>query len=144
MKVLILCTGNSCRSQMAEGFLKHYAPDWEIFSAGTKPAIEVNPNAVETMAKVGIDIGGNIPKNVNEFTSEGWDYVISVCGSADKNCPVFKGKVKNRLFFPFDDPAKLEGNKEYIESEFARIRDEIRAKFYEFFRLTQAEHKKYI
>ena len=58
---------------MAEGFLKHYAPDWEIFSAGTKPAIEVNPNAVETMAKVGIDIGGNIPKNVNEFTSEGWD-----------------------------------------------------------------------
>ena len=132
MRVLILCTGNSCRSQMAEGILKSLARNWDVFSAGTEPADKVNPNAVSAMAEIGIDISENFPKSVDKFLPQYWDYVISVCGNADKNCPIFKGKVGKRLHIPFDDPAKFEGDPESIKRGFARVRDEIKAKFREF------------
>lgn len=119
---------------MAEGILKSFACDWQVFSAGTKPADKVNPNAVRAMAEIGIDISGNFPKSVDKFLPQYWDYVISVCGNADKNCPIFKGKVGKRLHIPFDDPAKFEGDPESVKLGFARVRDEIRAKFYELFK----------
>ncbi len=129
MKILILCTGNSCRSQMAEGFLKKFAPNWKVFSAGTKPEKEVNPYAISIMKEKGIDISKNQTKSVNKFLNDEFDYVITVCSDAEKECPVFYGKVKNRLHIGFDDPAKVQGNEEHILSEFRRVRDEIEKTF---------------
>ena len=97
MKILILCTGNSCRSQMAHGFLQSFDKDIQVYSAGTHPAEKVNPLAVEAMAEVGIDISRHIPTNVTAYLSDTWDYVITVCGSADEMCPAFEGNVGKRL-----------------------------------------------
>ncbi len=102
-KVLFLCTGNSCRSQMAEGFMKQYE-GYEAFSAGTKPAEKVNPNAITVMKEVGIDLTSHTPKLVDEYLNEQFDYVITVCDSAKETCPVFTGKVKNHLHIGFEDP----------------------------------------
>lgn len=132
-RMLILCTGNSCRSQMAEGFLKSFDHDLEVFSAGTKPASEVNPNAVKVMAEKGIDISQGHPKDVEEFIHQPFDYVITVCGNARETCPVFMGKVEHRLHIGFDDPAEAKGSEEEILSEFRRVRDEIERSFYEFY-----------
>jgi len=132
MKILILCTGNSCRSQMAEGFLKKFAPNWKVISAGTKPEKEVNPYAIYVMKEKGIDISENQTKSVNKFLNDEFDYVITVCSDAEKECPVFYGKVKNRLHIGFDDPAKVQGNEEQILSEFRRVRDEIEIEFLNF------------
>ncbi len=132
MKILILCTGNSCRSQMAEGFLKAMKQDAEIYSAGTHPAKEVHPMAVKVMAEEGIDIGGNYPKNVDMFINKSFDFVITVCDSAKESCPVFSGDVKHRIHIGFDDPADAVGTQEEILSEFRRIRDEIKKSFTEF------------
>lgn len=132
MKVLILCTGNSCRSQMAEGYLKYFHNDWEVFSAGTKPAEKVNPYAIKVMSEDGIDISQNKPKLVDQFLDQDFDYVITVCNGAKETCPTFTGKVKQRLHIGFDDPAEAKGNEEFILNEFRRIRDEIKKEFQKF------------
>ena len=128
-KILVICTGNSCRSQMAEGFLKAFDPSLEVFSAGTHPAPRVNPNAVNVMMELGIDISHHIPEKVDKYIDEEWDYVITVCGSAKDACPYFSGKVKNRLHIGFDDPADAVGDEEEVMAEYRRVRDEIKAEF---------------
>ena len=110
MRILILCTGNSCRSQMAEGFLKSLDPSLEVYSAGTLPARHVHPKAVRVMAEAGIDLSSKMPKNVEQFLHEAFDYVITVCDNARETCPVFFGEVKQRLHFGFEDPAEAAGS----------------------------------
>jgi len=134
MKILILCTGNSCRSQMAEGFLKAFDGNLEVYSAGTNPSNEVHPKAVVVMHERGIDISDNYPKNVNQFLNQEFDYVITVCGGAKESCPIFSGKVKNRLHIGFDDPAEAIGAEGEIFAEFRRIRDEIERDFDAFYK----------
>lgn len=133
MKILILCTGNSCRSQMAEGFLKSFNKNLEVFSAGTKPSGNVHPKAVQVMSEIGIDLSSNKPKSVEVFLNQSFDYVITVCDGAKETCPMFVGKVKNRLHIGFEDPAEVTGTDEFILSEFRRIRDEIKVEFEKFY-----------
>lgn len=133
MRILILCTGNSCRSQMAHGFFQSLNKDLEIHSAGTRPATNVNPKAVEVMKEVRIDISQHIPKSVENYLNEEWDYVITVCGGANESCPMFTGNVKQRLHIGFDDPSDAEGTDEFVMSEFRRVRDEIKQRFAEFY-----------
>jgi len=125
MKILVLCTGNSCRSQMAEGFLKSFDPRLEVFSAGTKPAERINPFAVRVMKEVGIDISEQFPKDVERFLNEEFDYVITVCDNAKEACPVFTGRVKNRLHIGFEDPAEAVGEEEEVLPVYRRVRDQI-------------------
>ena len=134
MKILILCTGNSCRSQMAQGFLQSFDKRLLIFSAGTEPAARINPIAVKVMKEAGINISKNKPRNVDQYLSEAWDYVITVCDDANESCPVFPGKVRNRIHMGFEDPSKITGTNEFILSEFRRIRDEIKNVFCEFYK----------
>ena len=133
MKILILCTGNSCRSQMVHGFLQSFDNRLEVYSAGTKPAIKVNPMAVKVMDEMGIDLSSHTPKSVNQYIGQEWDYVITVCGGANESCPLFTGKVNNRLHIGFDDPSEATGTLDIINSEFHRVRDEIKARFYDFY-----------
>ena len=133
MKILILCTGNSCRSQMAHGFLQSFDKDIQVYSAGTHPAEKVNPLAVEAMAEVGIDISRHIPTNVTVYLSDTWDYVITVCGSANETCPPFEGNVGKQLHIDFDDPSKAIGTTAFIRSEFERVRNEIKNEFTRFY-----------
>ena len=137
MKVLILCTGNSCRSQMAHGVLQSLDSEIEVLSAGTKPAEKVNPRAVEVMKEIGIDISGHTPNNVGEYLNESWDYVITVCGGANESCPAFAGNVKHRIHIGFDDPSDAVGSEEYIMSEFRRVRNEIAKRFEAFYKGSQ-------
>ena len=132
-KVLILCTGNSCRSQMAHGFLQSFDKDLIVRSAGTKAAGKLNEGAVRAMAGVGIDISHHTSDPVEKYLGEECDYVITVCGGANEACPIFTGKVKHRLHIGFDDPSHAEGTPEFIENEFRRVRDEIKNRFYEFY-----------
>lgn len=129
MKILILCTGNSCRSQMAEAFLKSFDGNLQVFSAGTQPEFKVNPYAILVMQEVGIDISKNKPKNVNEFLSQDFDYVITVCDSAKATCPVFSGKVKKRLHIGFEDSAEAKGTENEIMEVFREFRNQIKEKF---------------
>lgn len=129
MKVLILCTGNSCRSQMAHGFLQSFSSEIGVFSAGTKPAEMINRKAVEVMKEAGIDISDHTPHNVSEYINESWDYVITVCGGANESCPVFGGNVRHRLHIGFDDPSDAIGSEELVLAEFRRVRDEIKTRF---------------
>lgn len=125
-KVLILCTGNSARSQMAEGLMRHEAGDrFEVASAGTHPT-ELRPEAVAVMKELGIDISSHRSKPVDEFAGRDFDYVITVCDHARDACPVFPGKAE-RLHWPFDDPASATGSEEQRRQVFRRVRDEIRA-----------------
>ncbi len=133
MKILILCTGNSCRSQMAHGFLQSLHPGFKVFSAGTNPSEKVNPKAIEVMDEAGIDISSHTPHNVSEYINEMWDYVITVCGGANETCPVFLGEVKHRLHFGFDDPSEATGTEDYIIGVFRRVRNEIRNLFENMF-----------
>jgi arsenate reductase len=133
MKILILCTGNSCRSQMAHGFLQSFDKRLKVFSAGTEPALKINPSAVEVMKKAGIDISHHSPKNVDQYLNEEWDYVITVCDSANETCPVFPGKVRHRLHMGFDDPSHVKGSYVEIINEFYRVRNEIRDEFYKLY-----------
>lgn len=132
MKILILCTGNRCRSQMAHGILKHLAPEWEIYSAGIRPASEVHPLGIKVMKEIGIDISNHYPKSIDQYLDEEWDYVITVCGGAKESCPMFTGKVAHRLHIGFDDPDAFKGTEEEVLPEFRRVRDEIKAKMTEF------------
>lgn len=133
MKVLILCTGNSCRSQMAHGFLQSFDDSLTVCSAGTKPAARVNAKAVEVMREAGIDLSSHTPKNVEGYLKEEWDYVITVCGNANETCPMFSGKVGKRLHIGFDDPSDAVGSDDFIMSEFRRVRDEIKKEFEKFY-----------
>ena len=124
-RVLILCTGNSARSQMAEGLLRHDAGgQFEVESAGTKPG-SVRPEAITVMHELGIDISGHRSKHVNELDGDLFDYVITVCDNAKESCPVFPGAVK-RLHHGFDDPAAVNGSDEERLAVFRRVRDELR------------------
>jgi len=133
MKILILCTGNSCRSQMAQGFLQSFDKRNQVFSAGTIPALKVNSDAIKVMREAGIDISQNIPINVSQYLNEDWDYVVTVCDDANESCPFFPGKVKHRLHFGFEDPSNAIGSDDFIISEFRKIRDQIKATFYKFY-----------
>jgi len=114
---------------MAHGILQSLDPNLEVRSAGTSPASQVNPKAVEAMHELGIDISAHTPKNVCDYLGESWDYVITVCGGANETCPVFMGEVRNRLHIGFDDPSDAVGSEEFVMSEFRRVRDEIKEKF---------------
>ena len=133
MKVLILCTGNSCRSQMAHGFLQSFDPAITVRSAGTEASGKLNPGAVAAMKESGIDISHHTSDSVDLYLGEEWDYVITVCGGANEACPAFLGKVKHRLHIGFDDPSHAVGTEEFIWSEFRRVRDEIREKFWKLY-----------
>ncbi len=133
MKILVLCTGNSCRSKMAQGFLKSFNSDLKVFSAGTIPSDRVNEKAIAVMKEAGIDISQYTPESVAKYLGEAWDYVITVCNEANETCPVFTGKVTTRLHIGFEDPSKAEGSEDFIWSEFRRIRDEIRREFRKFY-----------
>jgi len=129
-KVLILCTGNSARSQMAEGLLRQDAGDrFEVASAGLNPS-RVRSEAIEVMREIGIDISGHRSKSVDEFTSQEFDYVITVCDNANKQCPVFPGKAQ-RVHWSFQDPAAVPGDNERRLEVFRLVRDEIRKKLRE-------------
>lgn len=133
MRVLILCTGNSARSQMAEGFLRALDARLEVHSAGTEPAPQVNPFAVAAMREAGLDISSARPKDVRRFLDQPFDYVVTVCGEADRNCPVFTGQVRRRLHIGFPDPARATGSDEEILEAFRRVRDDIRQRFTELY-----------
>jgi arsenate reductase len=123
-KVLFLCTGNSCRSQMAEGMLRHLAGDrFEVVSAGLQPST-VNPLAIAVMREIGIDISGQRSKSVKEFLGEYFGHVVTVCDSANERCPIFPGTVR-RLHWPIEDPAAAVGNDAERMAVFRRVRDEI-------------------
>lgn len=127
--VLILCTGNSCRSHMAEGILRAAAGDLlDVQSAGSKPAGFVHPQAIEALKEIGIDISSHTSKHMNDFLDREVQTVITVCGNADQACPMFPGQL-NRYHWGFEDPAKVEGTDEEIRSAFRRIRDEIKLVF---------------
>ena len=133
MRILILCTGNSCRSQMAEALLQSFDERLQVFSAGSKPAERVHPMAVRVMAEVGLDISGRRPKSVEEFLNQPFDYVITVCGNARDACPVFVGEVGERLHIGFEDPADAAGSEEEVLEVFRRCRAEIRQDFLELY-----------
>lgn len=125
-RILILCTGNSCRSQMAEAFLKSFDQELEVFSAGTNPSNQVHPKAIKVMKECDIDLSNHYPKKVDQFINQSFDFVITVCDNARESCPVFIGKVGKQLHIGFEDPAEAKGTEEVIISEFRRIRDEIK------------------
>ena len=128
--VLILCTGNSARSQIAEGLLKHICQDrYEVYSAGTKPSI-VRPEAIKVLAEIGIDISASRSKSVDEFAGQNIDYVLTVCDNAKENCPYFPATSKI-VHYSFSDPAEIQGSEEIRLSAFRKVRDEIKEYFVE-------------
>lgn len=139
-KVLILCTGNSCRSQMAHGFLQSFDKDLIVCSAGTEASGKLNHKAVAAMKETGIDISHHTSDSVQKYLGEEWDYVITVCGGSNESCPAFSGKVKHRIHIGFDDPSHAVGTEEFIWSEFIRVRNEIKEAFYAFY-LTEIKSK---
>lgn len=132
-RILVLCTGNSARSQMTQGFLKSFNPALEVYSAGTAPSPRINPFAVQVMKELEIDISSGTPKNVKQFLGESFDYLVTVCDDADKSCPTFRGKVGKRLHIGFPDPAKAVGTDAEKLEVFRRVRDDIRKRFREFY-----------
>lgn len=130
-RVLILCTGNSARSQMAEGLLRHMANDrFEVESAGVEPS-HVRPQAVEAMRERGIDISRQRSKSVDEFAGQNFDYVITVCDNANERCPIYPARTE-RIHWSFDDPAAAEGDEAARLAVFRRVRDEIESRLREF------------
>jgi arsenate reductase len=127
LRVLVLCTGNSCRSQMAEGWLNHlYGHRVTAFSAGSRPAGYVHPMAVRVMAEVGVDLSTGQSKPVEQFAGQPFDLVLTVCDSAAEACPIFPGPAR-RVHYDFFDPAKATGSDDEVLAMFRRVRDEIRA-----------------
>lgn len=131
-RVLVLCTGNSARSQMAEGILRSLDSQFDVHSAGTAPAARVHPAAVQAMAEIGLDISAHRPKPVEGFLRQRFDYVITVCDHAAETCPVFFGKVGQRVHMGFRDPAAAQGSRDEVLAAFREVRDEIRARFAEW------------
>lgn len=141
--ILILCTGNSCRSHLAEGILQHaLGPAWKVASAGSKPAGYVHPLAIRAMAEIGIDISSHHSKHLEQFLDDNVETVITVCGNADQACPLFPGQ-RNRHHWGFDDPAHATGTEEEQMAVFRRVRDEIRRVFtaYAAGRTDEAKHQ---
>jgi arsenate reductase len=130
--VLILCTGNSCRSQMAEGLINARLTGFEAYSAGPRPTGYVHPKVIEVMNELGIDLSSNQTKHLDRFHGQRFDYVITVCNSARENCPVWLGEAGRRVHLGFDDPAEATGSDEEITAEFRRVRDEIAARLLGF------------
>ena len=128
-KILVICTGNSCRSQMAEGFLKFFDSSLNVFSAGVKPAPKISLKAVMVMQEIDIDISNQYPKDVDEFLNSSFDYVITVCDNAKETCPVFTGDVKHRLHIGFEDPYYAKGTEEEVLNVYRKVRNEIRVEF---------------
>jgi len=123
-KVLFVCTGNSCRSQMAEGLLRfHGAGEFEVYSAGTSPSV-LNPKAIEVMQELGLDISHQESKSIDKYIDYQFDYVITVCSNAAKNCPIYPGETQ-MLHWNLDDPAEAKGDEEEVLKVFRKIRDEI-------------------
>lgn len=133
MKILILCTGNSCRSQMAHGFLQSFDARLKVESAGTEASGKLNHRAVEVMKEIGVDISHHTSDPVEKYLNETWDYVITVCGGANESCPAFLGNVRHRLHIGFDDPSHAVGPEDFIRREFLRVRNEIKAAFLKFY-----------
>lgn len=133
VKILILCTGNSCRSQMAHGFLSSFDDRLVVRSAGTEASGKLNEKAVAVMKEIDIDISHHTSDSVEDYLGEEWDYVVTVCGGANENCPAFLGKVKHRLHIGFNDPSHATGTEAFIRGEFIRVRDEIREGFYKLY-----------
>ena len=129
MRLLIICTGNTCRSQMAEGILKSLDNNLEVYSAGTHAEKQVNPFAVKAMAELGINISEQRPEQVDLYLNHAFDYVITVCDGAKEICPVFTGQVKNKLHIGFEDPAKARGTEEEVMPIYRKIRDQIKERF---------------
>ncbi len=132
-RILVLCTGNRCRSQMAQGILQNIDSELDVHSAGIQPASEVHPLGIKVMAEIGIDISKHYPKHVEQYLGQTWDYVITVCGGANENCPFFIGKVGKRLHIGFDDPDEFKGTEEEMLPEFRRVRDEIKREMQKFY-----------
>ncbi len=133
-KILILCTGNSCRSQMAEGLFKSFDNKFQVYSAGTNPAEIVSPYAVEVMKEIGIDISNNKPKSIDKFLSQDFDYVITVCDNANETCPLFTGKTNNRLHCGYEDPGHTKGTEEEILEAHRTVRDMMTEDFYKLYK----------
>lgn len=130
-RILILCTGNSARSQMAEGLLRHESGEqFEVYSAGTKPSV-VRPEAITAMREIGIDITGHRSKSINEFAGKPLDTVITVCDNAKELCPVFPGTVQH-LHWPFNDPAAVDGSEQERLDAFRKVRDQIHGRIMVF------------
>ncbi len=124
-KILVLCTGNSCRSQMAEGYLRYLAGDrFEVTSAGLEPSL-VNPQAIQVMLEDGVDISHHTSKDVNQFIGQEFDFIITVCDNAKERCPFFPGQAE-RIHWSFEDPAALKGTEAEILTVFRKVRDQIR------------------
>jgi len=133
MKILIICTGNTCRSQMAEGFLKSFDANLDVYSAGTSAEEKVNPYAVKVMWELGIDIAGRKPEPVELFLNGSFDYVITVCDGAKEICPVFTGLVKHNVHIGFEDPAAARGTEKEVLPIYRNVRDQIKERFYKFY-----------
>jgi arsenate reductase len=118
---------------MAAGFLKSFDSSLEVFSAGTRPAYRVSSKAILVMNEAGIDISSNVPESVDKYIGESFDYVITVCDNAKESCPVFTGKVKNKIHLGFEDPAEAEGTEDEVLPVFRKIRDEIKSAFHNFY-----------
>lgn len=131
--MLIICTGNTCRSQMAHGLLKSFDKNIEVFSAGTMPGTNINPMAIKVMSELKIDISNHYPRPLEMYLNDDWDYVITVCDQAKESCPVFPGSVRHRLHMGFEDPSVVKGTDEYIMREFRKVRDEIKRTFFKFY-----------
>jgi len=132
-RILILCTGNSCRSQMAEGFLKSFDNSLQVISAGTDPSENVHPKAISVMNEINIDISDGYPKDAGQFINDSFDYVITVCDNAKEICPVFSGNEKHNIHIGFEDPADAVGTEDEIYSVFRKVRDEIKNEFEIFY-----------
>ncbi|PLX39879.1 MAG: arsenate reductase [Deltaproteobacteria bacterium] len=131
-RVLFLCTGNSCRSQMAHGWLEELdADNYEVFSAGVETH-GVNPRAITVMAEAGVDISGYSSNKVDEYLGMDFDLLVTVCSGAKERCPIFLGKVKERAHWPFEDPAAATGTEDEIMDTFRRVRDDIKARIESF------------
>jgi arsenate reductase len=132
-RILVLCNGNTARSQMAEGILRSLSNgELDVYSAGTKPGPEVNPDAVEVMKEIGIDISDQFPKGMDQFLNDSFDYVITVCDDTRESCPYFSGDAKQRLHMGFDSPTSATGTREDVLDEFRRVRDEMSNAFQSF------------
>jgi len=130
-KILVLCTGNSCRSQIAEGYLRHLAGDtFDVFSAGLEPSV-VNPKAIQVMQEDGVDISSHTSKDVEQFVGQKFDFIITVCDNAKERCPFFPGQAE-RIHWSFKDPADAVGSEEEVLDEFRNVRDQIKATLKQF------------
>ncbi|NOU48907.1 MAG: arsenate reductase ArsC [Bacteroidales bacterium] len=134
MKILIICTGNSCRSPIAQGFLKSFDQDLEIASAGTKPELKVNPFAIQVMKESFIDISNHVPTAVETYLNNDFDFVVTVCENSNSVCPTFNGKIKNRLHIGFDDPADATGTDQEKLKVYRQTRDNIKNEIFKFYK----------